>query len=417
MTQFKFSAPFLSDKDSKKWMVRYKIEYPNQKPEYRKEFGKRYGLSINGKDLKIAERKQNAEDLIAAVLAELQMGVDPENSQVGYEQVKLKKLDAEKKYTLQYNFDLYFEKAGYNAGVEKKKDSGRNLSYFFKNQFIPYFQKLGLDDIRQLTKPVLRNFLEKNINDDSWKHSTANVKKGWISAMFGKLVEFDVLDSNPIASIKNYKSNGVKVQRFQTFSEKEIETIFNYCKTNRLIRLELFLKIIYYAYIRKSEIRRMTFEHINLNEERFEISEDISKKGEVGRIYKVKMHPELLDVLHRYIEHYRLDENDHNKVLMSLTKRNAPLAVNFIQKDFDVMLKNVKTANPNLYKKEGQTIYSFKHSGVQHRYERLRTELGGGKALDFVRSQCRHQHQHTTEIYLQNIGCDISPDDETNYFL
>jgi len=416
MQNFKFTAPFLSDKDSKKWMVRYKIEYPDRKAEYRKEFGKRYGLSINGKDLKLSQRKENAELLIAAVLQELEMGIDPENSLIGYEQVKLKKLEAEKQFTLEYNFNFYFNKMGYDRPTEKQKDSARNIRMFFENQFIPYFKNLKINDVRELTKLSLRNYLDHQ-QSTVWEASSVNVRKGWISAFLGKLVEFDILPVNPIAGIKNYKTNGVKKTRFQTFSEKEIEIIFNYCRENQLVRLELFLKIIYYAYIRKSETRRMTFAHLNLIGKQLEMSGDITKKGDDDKIYKVKMHPDLIDVFERYVSHYNFNIDDPNKVIMSLTKRNSPLAVNFIQKDFDVMLQAVKKANPDMYKKPGQTIYSFKHSGVQHRYNRLKSEIGGAKALDFVRSQCRHQHQSTTEIYLQNIGCDISPDDNTNYFL
>ncbi|MBC6112982.1 tyrosine-type recombinase/integrase [Pedobacter fastidiosus] len=417
MAKFTFSAPFLSDKDSKKWMVRYKIQYDGMKPEYRKEFGKRYNLSINDSSLNNKERLENAEVLVATILSELQRGIDPENSIEGYQELKRLQLEAEKKYTLQFNFDFYFQKLGYDKPSEKQKDSARNIKMFFQNQFIPYFNNLKIDDVRELNKQVLRDYLDFQYNSGDWVASSVNVRKGWISAFFGKLVEFDVLAINPIASIKNYKSSGVKVIRFQTFSENEVETIFKYCKDNGLIRLELFLKIIYYAYIRKSEIRRLTFEHIDLSNSRFKISEDISKKGEVGKIYSVLMHPELIDALKRYIKHYNLNADDHNKVLMSLTKRNSPLAVNFIQGDFDKMLVGVKIANPKMFQKKGQTIYSFKHSGVQHRYDRLKSEIGGAKALDFIRSQCRHKSQSTTEIYLQNIGCDISPDDTTNYFL
>ena len=416
MQNFKFTAPFLSDKDSKKWMVRYKIEYPNEKPEYRKEFGKRYGLSINGKDLKSAQRKENAELLLDAVLTELQQGVDPEKSTEGYQAIKLKALEAEKKYTLQYNFDFYFNKMGYDKPTEKQKDSARNIRMFFENQFIPYFNSIKIDDVRELTKQSLRNYLDHQ-HSAVWEASSVNTRKGWISAFLGKLVEFDILPHNPISGIRNYKQNGIKKTRFQTFSEAEIEVIFDYCKTNKLVRLELFLKIIYYAYIRKSETRRLTFEHVNLVAKQFEMTGDITKKGDDDKIYKVKMHPDLVDTFNRYISHYNFNPNDPNKVLMSLTKRNKPLAVNFIQGDFDGMLEAVKLANSNLFNKPGQTIYSFKHSGVQHRYNKLKPEIGGSKALDFVRSQCRHQHQHTTEIYLQNVGCDISPDDDTNYFL
>jgi integrase len=416
MQNFKFTAPFLSDKDSKKWMVRYKIEYPNEKPEYRKEFGKRYNLSINGKDLKLRQRKENAELLIAAVLAELEMGIDPENSSIGYEQVKLKKLEAEMQFTLKVNFDFYFNKMGYDKPTEKQKDSARNIRMFFENQFIPYFQSVKIDDVRELTKQSLRNYLDHQFNT-VWEASSVNVRKGWISAFLGKLVEYDILAINPIVGIRNYKSTGVKKTRFQTFSEHEIDTIFAYCRTNSLVRLELFLKIIYYAYIRKSEIRRMTFEHLNLHAKELEMSGDITKKGDDDKIYKVKMHPNLVEAFEKYIEHFNFNPNDPNKVIMSLTKRNSPLGVSFIQKDFYEMMEGVKLENPKLFTKPGQTMYSFKHSGVQHRYNRLKSEIGGAKALDFVRSQCRHQHQHTTEDYLQNVGCDISPDDNTNYFL
>ena len=175
MQNFKFTAPFLSDKDSKKWMVRYKIEYPNEKPEYRKEFGKRYNLSINGKDLKLGQRKENAELLIASVLAELEMGIDPENSSVGYEQVKLKKLEAEKQFTLQVNFDFYFKKMGYDKPTEKQKDSARNIRMFFENQFIPYFQSVKIDDVRELTKQSLRNYFDHQFNT-VWEASSVNVR-------------------------------------------------------------------------------------------------------------------------------------------------------------------------------------------------------------------------------------------------
>jgi len=416
MKSFKFTVPFLSTKDSKKWMVRYKIQYEGEQPLYRKEFGKRYNLSINGKDLKTAQRLENADLIVATVLAELEQGIDPENSSVGYQDVKLKKLEAEKQFTLQHNFNFYFKRMGYDKPTEKQKDSARNIRMFFENQFIPHFKSLKIDDVRELTKQSLRNYLDHQ-HATAWEASSVNVRKGWISAFLGKLVEYDILPINPIAGIRNYKATGVKKTRFQTFSEKEIEIIFNHCKANKLIRLELFLKIIYYAYIRKSETRRMTFEHVNLDAKQLEMSGDITKKGDDDKIYKVRMHPELVEVFERYIAYYKFDSSDPDKVVMSLTKRNAPLAVNFIQKDFDSMLNAVKIANPTLFKKQGQTIYSFKHSGVQHRYNKLKPEIGGSKALDFVRSQCRHQHQHTTEIYLQNVGCDISVEDDTNYFL
>lgn len=91
----KFTIPKLNNSEPSKWLIRYTIHIDGV-AEYRKEVGATYpqlGDTLNSKNMRsIGDKKRTAfaEDIIDLLVAELEDGVDPENSKEGYLYISMK---------------------------------------------------------------------------------------------------------------------------------------------------------------------------------------------------------------------------------------------------------------------------------------------------------------------------------------
>jgi len=319
MDSFIFTTPSLH-KGKDKWLIRYTLTV-NGKSNYRKEAGTTYPelrATLNSKEFKIdgvfpvkednkiipskgakvyKERELLAEKIIALVLADLEDNIDPENSKAGYQAIAQKQLEQSKEWSIENNLEFYYKKIGIHSNVPKRKeDSAYNLKMFFKNQFVGYFEKHNKDlvnDIRLITKKDIRNYLDYYFENPDpkikWAYRTVNTRKGWISAFFNKLVEYDILMVNPADNISSKEADGSGRGDYEIFSKEEIGIIFNELESGKLKnkRMEAFGKILYYAYIRKAEMRRITMKHLDLAGKKFRMTSDISKKTNDGKIFSV----------------------------------------------------------------------------------------------------------------------------------
>lgn len=435
MSDLTYTLPSLN-KGKTKWLIRYTLKV-NEISEYRKEVGSTYRKlihTLNSKEFKVdgvfpemidgkvvpangkkkyQERLELANTIIDLLKAELADGVDPENSQAGYAALKQRKIDTLKEFTLESNLDFYYKKAGLSGDnvPDRKKDSAYNLKMFFKNQFVPYFKEKGLDDIRLITKQHIRIYLDYYFEHSDkklkWSFGTTNTRKGWIAAFFSKLVEYDILTVNPCSTISRKPDDGTGRGDYKIFSEKEVAIIFDTIekKTGLLDkRLEVFMKILYYAYIRKAEMRRITMKHIDLEGRKFRMTADISKKSNDGKVFTVLINPLLQPSMEQWIKQKGIDISKKDALLFA--NPNGEIhSRNFLESPFNTLMKQIRKENPDYFKEKGQTIYSMKSSGVTHLFHANKHRPN---VLHFIKDQCRHQSITTTEIYLKKIDCQLN---------
>jgi integrase len=424
MEKLKFTTPKTNDNNPEKWLVRYTL-HVNGKAEYRKEVGTTYpelGDTLNSKHMRLPSSKNARKNLAATIetllLTDLNNGVDPENSKHGYQLLNQKKLESLKEWHIQTHLDFYFKKVGLVGEVpDRKKTTQYNLKMFFQNQFIPYFKSKGLaNDIRMITKQHVRAYLDYHYEatgKDKWSYRTVNTRRAWMRAFFAVLVEYDFLEINPVQSISAKKADGTGRGDYVIYSEDEIKLMIDATIKKGDKRLELIIKIMYYSFVRGSEMRRITMKHLDLVHNKFRMSADISKKNNSGNSYSVLLHPELVKTIKEWIELKGIDVNNLDYPLFPNPKGKI-MCRKFHEKSYHDLLEELRADNKNLFNKKNQTIYSLKSSGVTHTYYKNRDKPD---VLKFLQSQCRHASVLTTEIYLKKLDCQIEEQANLSYFL
>jgi|GEM_PF-2426002 Site-specific recombinase XerC len=448
MNSFEFTTPSLH-KGKDKWLIRYTLTV-NGKSDYRKEAGTTYPevrATLNSKDFKVdgvfpieivtngkkkyvpesgknayKKREQLAEKIILLLTGELEDGIDPEKSKAGYQAIAQKQLEESKEWSIEKNLEFYYKKINIYSNIsERKKDSAYNLKTFFKNQFVGHFEEHNkelVNDIRLITKKHIRDYLDYYYEHPDpkikWAYRTTNTRKGWISAFFNKLVEYEILTVNPADNILGKEADGSGRGDYEIFSKEEVGIIFKELESGKLAnkRMEAFGKILYYAYIRKAEMRRIRMKHIDLPARKFRMTADISKKTNNGKKYPVLINQLLQPAIEQWIEKKGIDVTD-DEALLFPNPNGFTLSKNFLDKTWNNLLDALRLEHPNLFKKKNQTIYSLKSSGVTHLFYNNKNRPD---VIKFIQQQCRHQNSNTTEIYLKSLDCNIEEESNFSFF-
>jgi len=409
---FKFSDPKIyKDKDNKKWYVEYYISYPEDDGEFRRI--KLYGKNLN-REPDIKKRERRIEVYRAMVEQMLSDGEDPKNRNSLVEANERLKSESGK-YSFDVLFEFYCNLKGYTKTPKpKQRLSSVNVRRFFNHQLKPFLVKNKLDgDLRLVTKKHILDFLNHRYLDkkNKWSNSTYNNIKTWIGSFFNCLIAEDKLDiKNPCSTIKSKPKVGSG--RYEIFSKEELSILFNHLD-EKDFNLKVAAQMIYYAYVRESEIARLKVSSVDLEKRVIKIKPDDAKGQVDGLERDVLISKELHKSLSRYLEMYETEPDDYlfGKKLMP-GKRTLSLCWH---QAFKVHIDNLKKKYDSLFTKTGLTMYALKHSGVTHFVNDNIDSKTAIRIHSFVQSQCRHTSFQTTQIYLRKLPVTIKEHDEFAY--
>ena len=110
------------------------------------------------------------------------------------------------------------------------------------------------------------------------KPATVNRRMACLRHLFSKAVEWKLLDSHPCQGVKQFKESN---RRMRFLTAEECKTLLDACpSTSQTLRQVLELAL--HTAMRKSEVLRLKWEHVNLRQEYLEILDQ--KNGEYSTI-------------------------------------------------------------------------------------------------------------------------------------
>lgn len=419
---FEFTEPVIfKDKKhgNKKWFISYSIKYPHKDKTFTRR--KEYGKNLN-REKDLVKRHEDAEVLRKMIHNLLLKGVDPKNKNSAINVAEAKKKEIVK-YSFDTLFDFYCKLKGFDNPEPKQEKSARNVKRFFTNQFRDYLIKNGLaEDIRKITKSHVLDFLnsyyfQTDPKKGKWGNTTFNNIKNWISWFFNSLIEEDKIKMiNPCDTIPSKPKKGKK--RYEVFTKEELTILFDFLDSEDF-SYSTACKMIYYAYIRESELERLKVRTIDLDARMIRIPASDAKGHSDGLEKDVVISKELKESLTKY-----LNDNPNDPDMYLFGKKFVPSPrrvgsgwherfreyINHLRSE--VLKKDHKS---ELFSRDGLSLYALKHSGVSHFIADNLKNNGGLKVLRFIQSQCRHEEFRTTEIYIRKLPVDIGEYDDFIY--
>lgn len=440
MKKFTYSQPFLYPskadgyKDKKgivitKWFIRYKIEFEEipyhlknkDRIQYRKEYGLSYGINLN-KYKTIKEKEFQAAVLLGRVEADLTQGIDPANRDVEKEEKIRKDIANAEQYKYQYIFNQWCEYKNLNNPIPSKENSARNLKLFHNNQFIPFLDSIGKGtNIKDITDDDINQFIKEKYDAGIWGAFSANTRIAWISGVFTYAHKIaKVISVNPMLGVNKINEDKVimidnvptlkkkKEVRFNIYTDSEIKIIFEHWNNTPY---EAICKIVYYAFIRFSELFRLKLGDVDLENNCFNIQANIAKGQRDGRTMKVKIYPQLKEVLERYIESSFGEDRNPDYYLFWVKRKTNPLGYTAFNYHYLELLKELKAKGIEIKK----TTYAFKHSGAKRFIDiNKKKNFSSYELIEELMRQMRHQDFATTQKYLYNdLGIEL--DNKSNF--
>ncbi len=438
MEALKYKGLKITNTNHNKWYVYYVLVTPDGKGEKRKEEGKTYQISLNTQELKENPklRNTNAIKLLRLVEADLESGVDPKfHNEIVDQRNRLKLIEAQKKEDAKISIDegieiLRSEKGWINPHPIKQHASNV-IPTFLKNSFKKYLIQIKKDDdLRKVNRMDIVNYIEENFNrsadvkkstnrgrwkEKGWSASTCIIQRTRISLLFNTLINLGLVEENPTTNVKVKKDSEKKekaendIDDLEAWSQDERRIWFDeLSKSTDLIDVTFLASsaLIYYAFIRKSELLRIKVGNIDFQNEVIRLKGDLTKSA---RKYKknetilIEMNDELLAILKRYID--LKFPNGHSVNDYLFFQYTSDLAYNYgtYTKHYEKIRARFegKYLQRRLFANKNQ--YALKHTGAIALYHYLeKTDKSPAEIQRIIQNHCRHSDWGETERYLRD---------------
>ncbi|TFF34413.1 tyrosine-type recombinase/integrase [Mucilaginibacter psychrotolerans] len=402
------------DKDNKKWFILYSVKFEgDEKWLPLKEYGKGYyPFTSRNKIADLQEREFQFRKVREAVLNHLKEGKSIKYPET-IKSVNEAKIKESKKTAFDENFTLFLRLKGYDNPIPKKERSAEQFKVFYKNQFKPFLQKKGMvNDLTKVSKGDILEFMnayylstDPNIK---WSNTTWTLKKALLSSFFQTLVDEDILTENPVKKVKSKPKEAT--ERFKVFSKEERDLLFAHLDKCEYPFLAAAARVIYYSYIRETELTRLKVSDFDLDKRTIRIEAN-NAKGQKDKLVKwVKMTPQLTDAVRSYLSHF-----DHQPDWYIFGKKMKPSAFRpstYWLVLFRRELTALKAEHPKLFTEEGQSLYALKHSGVTDFWYSNIGKYNATTLLGIIQKQCRHETMEMTQRYLKKLEINIEAFDE-----
>jgi len=247
--------------------------------------------------------------------------------------------------------------------------------------------KIANLDVKKLTKKHIINFLDYRQKEDKISNSTRNNNLAFLSAVFGLLVERELIESNPCNGIKRSK---VVVEKHEAFTQEERKKLLQYMEEHEP-QLRLFCLTVYYCFIRPvAELRLLQVKHFELNNKLITIPAKIALKGK--RTESVRIPEALLQKFRKL----PFEDYDPEHYLFGKFGKPGPVAYpkNALTTKHKDIMKELEIPTT-------KTLYSWKHTG------NIAAALSGIN-IKILQMQNRHKSLDYTDKYLRGLGVNLT---------
>ncbi|MEN7547803.1 tyrosine-type recombinase/integrase [Rapidithrix thailandica] len=338
---------------------------------------KRKWVYIPAKYKTAKERKAYAKKLIQYTNSQLEKGAV-------FNAPKIRKKSNKQTQSIQEALELAFKLKTVNARAESVK----SYKSVFKD-FIAFLKdnEVAGKKIEDVPLKLYYDYFDELIIDREVSNSTFNNRLTILKTFFNVLISREVIEKNPLASIKRRKH---KPSKNQAFSEEQKTAIEEHLLQHEP-SLYFFTRFIYYGFLRPTEITRLKAGHVNLKEGHIIVYPDVSKNGKQETVAINKGFQKIL-------EQMKIDEIPADYYIFGANNMQPG----------KTQLRRVRVTDKHIavLRKLGLfdgviTLYSWKHTGVVNAYR-------AGIDIKTLQTQLRHHSLEMTDIYLRSLGMVIN---------
>ena len=260
------------------------------------------------------------------------------------------------------------------------------LQVFIKKQY-PH-----ITHIDQLTKNMVLQFLNSVLQRTSAR--SRNNYRLDLSSLMQTSEDNEIIASNMVRKIPILSATP---ERHKTYSNETQKEIFSYLETKDPVLL-LYIKFIYYNFLRPIEVNRLKVGDINLKEKTLQFKAKNSP-------LKTKIIPDILI--------------DDLPDLSNLDKNNPLFARNTLGGVWETTVENKRNYFTKRYHKVVKThfklgadygLYSFRHTAITKLYRELRKSATPYEAKSNLKLITGHSSMAALEKYLRDIDAELPVD-------
>lgn len=368
----KFTIPKLVkyDNDSKPWYVYFRYE--------KKLF--RYKFSLNYiKDL--SEREHEFKEACKILLNKLNSGWNPN---IKDHETKLSE------YTLVESLTFALDKKKPNVSLKTYQGYSGTIRFVTLA-----LDKLGLSDLKIVnTKRIhIKLILDKITNERDWSNKAYNKHLGYLKAIISELIQWDIIETNPAASVKTLPETDSDAN--VPASLVDIERIKKELYENH-ISFYVFVITIFHTGIRPAELLSLRLNMINLKVGEIILSPDITKTNK-KRIVPINKH---LLKFYKEMDFYNLPKDYYLFGTFRIPKKiYKQVEPDFIPGPRKVSRCTATRRWESIVKlglKIDMNLYAMKHFGADQK-------ILAGLPLDTLRELYGHSSNLMTEKYAKKV--------------
>lgn len=265
-----------------------------------------------------------------------------------------------------------------------KKKTKQTYTYVV-NLFKKWLEENSLSFVpcAQITKQQMSQYMDSLITEKKYSGRTHNDHLIVLATLFNAMISREWIIKSPTKGIERRETS---VGRNIAFTDNEKEELKKLLKKEDP-QLYYFTQIMYFTFIRRTELARLTVGDFDLINKTIVIPSHVSKNGiQESVVIPIGLEAILKEMK---LEHYPTNNYVFGRHL-------------FIS---DIVYENVNhisTRHLKFVKKlkihTSKSLYSWKHSGVCAAY------YATGKDLYAIMRQCRHRSIETTQVYLKSLG-------------
>lgn len=365
MAEYRNPNIFTGGNDIKKvWFVYYDFKDPST-GRYRR-FKEKRGIN---RIKKLKDRLKFAEALRDIILQDLKEGYNPFTKQV--ESNPLSEM------LLPEVVDHLFE-------VKKKslRKASRQQYTYSNNLLKAFLEKRRKSSIypKEFTPVMAQEFCDHLIIEKGYGNKTFNSNLTNMKTVFNEILNRDLITKNPFRAIKPKPLTTGKNVPFTNEQKEKIRKHLTRYNPNLL----LFCKFIYHCYTRPNELVQLKVSNLDLTSNRLMIPANISKNRKQSAV-------EIPDTFIKEVKEVFKNQPEENYLFgKHLNCTELPIIRNRVSEMHGEVLRLLKITG-------GQTMYSWKHTGVITAFK------SGVDIYDLMR-QLRHHSLDQTADYLKSLG-------------
>ena len=281
----------------KDWYVWFR--FLDEKTNTRKLIIKKCG--VNNKNLPTRERIAQLNALKKAIKFKLEeQGWNPIDNTYPYKTPE--QLQMEKLMDMGLNEALDFALSKCNVATKTKLDYGTTLRFVKLGS-----EQIGLSRLKiiEVKRQHIKQLLEHIKKDRKWSNKAYNKNKGYLSAIVDRLMDWDIIETNPVRNIKSLPTT--ETEKFLPLTVDEKKIIQEYLFLHHY-GFFVFLMVIYHTGIRPKEALALKIKDISSDLSEILIIPDlISENSKTKKVRRVPINQHLQLLLRE------LQLQDHDK--------------------------------------------------------------------------------------------------------